>query len=212
MLLLFKGVLHYVTQLSLKEVEEQLLVLPASMPPQQIRTLLAHTIWAEQDPALQREALFAKQFSYRAKLPCGGMLAAVMSKGAAQCSLSNEFPKISRADAAGLSFTAHWIFSIDTAAGSLRATVESEGFLLVKRASGKKPYLLDDDAAACPETMPVCAGGTEDEDRSRKRRRYSRQRLLYLSLRHFLIAAPPGPSNPGPFASGSRQSALRLLG
>jgi hypothetical protein len=170
MLLLFKGVLCYVTRLSLEEVEQQLVALPASMPPEQIRALLAQTIWAAQDPASQREALFARHFSYRARLPCGSMLAAAMSKRAARCALTEDGqPRVSRADAAGHSFAAHWIFSIDAAAGSLRARVESEGFLLMKRATGKT-YLFDD-AAACPDSMPECADEAESEDGAAKRRR-----------------------------------------
>ena len=177
MLLLFKGVLCYVTQLSLAEVEEQLLVLPGSMPPEQIRALLANTIWSAQDLASQHEALFAKQFSYRAKLPCGSMLAAAMGT-VVRCSLSKELPGVSRADAAGHSFTAQWIFSIDPAAGTLRTRVESEGFLLVERASGT--YLLEN-APACPETMPECAGGTEYEGHPGKRRRYFHRDPLPLA-------------------------------
>jgi hypothetical protein len=44
------------------------------------------------------------------------------------------YPLLSRADAAGHSLSAPWIFSIDPSHGSLRSRVEDEGFTLVRRA------------------------------------------------------------------------------
>ena len=134
MLLLFRGVLCYVAQLSLEQVEEQLRTLPAGMPPDSIRALLVRTVWAAQGEVQQSEVLFAKRFAHRAKLPCGGMLAAAMGLH------DRPYPLVSRADAAGHSLRAQWIFSIDPSAGSLRSRVEDEGFTLVRRACTE--YLL----------------------------------------------------------------------
>jgi hypothetical protein len=134
MLLLFRGVLSYVAHLSLEQVEEQLLTLPAGMPPGSIRALLAGTVWAAQAAVQQREVLFAKSFAHRAKLPCGSMLAAAMGWR------DSPHPLVSRADAAAHSLRAHWIFSIQLSAGSLRRRVEDEGFSMVRRACAG--YLL----------------------------------------------------------------------
>ena len=134
MLLLFRGVLCYVGQLSLEQVEEQLLALPAGMSPDSIRALLAGTVWAAQGAVQQREVRFAKGFAYRAKLPCGSMLATAMGLPDKPC------PPVAKADAAEHSLSAHWIFSIQLSAGSLRSSVEDEGFTVVRRAGAG--YLL----------------------------------------------------------------------
>ncbi len=63
MLLLFRCVRFHVAQLSLEQVEEQLLALPAGtagMPPDSIRALLAGTVWAAQGALQQREGRFTK--------------------------------------------------------------------------------------------------------------------------------------------------------
>ena len=137
MLLLFRGVLCYVAQLSLEQVEEQLLALPAGMPPDSIRALLARTVWAAHGADQQREVRFAKGFAYRAKLPCGNMLATAMGLRDSPC------PPMAEADAAQHSLSAHRIFSIQVWAGSLRSRVEDEGFTVVRRASAPD-YLLGD--------------------------------------------------------------------
>lgn len=171
MLLLFKGVLCYVTGLSPQQVKEQLRTLPRSMTPDRIRALLAATIWASQGAAQRQEALFAKRFAHHAKLPCGAILAAAMGAG------GSPHPDVSRADAAAHSLAAHWIFSIDSSAGSLRSCVESEGFSLVRRVC--PAYLL----AASEEDHGGREGGagagrgdagdadTEEGGRACKRRR-----------------------------------------
>ena len=127
MLLLFRDVLFYVAQLSLEQVEEQLTTLPAGMPPSSIRALLAGTVWAAQAAVRQREVLFAKSFAHRAKLACGSMLATAMGLR------DSPPPLVSRADAAAHSLRAHWIFSIQLSAGSLRCRAEDEGFTMVRR-------------------------------------------------------------------------------
>ena len=134
MLLLFRGVLCYVAQLSLQQVEEQLLTLPPGMTPGSIRALLAGTVWAAQGAVQQREVLFARRFAYRAKLPCGSMLATAMGLR------DGPYPPVARSDAAAHSLRAHWIFSIHLSAGSLRSCVEDEGFTMVRRACAG--YLL----------------------------------------------------------------------
>jgi hypothetical protein len=136
MLLLFRGVLSYVAHLSLEQVEQQLRTLPAGMAPHSIRALLAGTVWAAQGEVQQQEVLFATRFAHRAKLPCGGMLATAMGLR------HRPYPLVSRADAAAHSLRAHWISSIDLAAGSLRSRVEEEGFTMVSRACAG--YLLGD--------------------------------------------------------------------
>ena len=163
MLLLFKGVLCYVTQLSMEEVELQLLALPALMAPDRIRALLAATIWAAQETVQQYELCFSEEFAYRAKLPCGSMLAAAM--GGANLN------GVSRADAAGHSLTAQWIFSINPVAGTLRSRVESEGFLLVQRACAGALLCAD----ACDDDDchggARCGAGNERHASKRRRKR-----------------------------------------
>ena len=151
MLLLFRGVLDYVAQLSLEQVEEQLLTLPAGMPPGSIRALLAGTAWAAQGAVQQREARFAKTFAHRAKLPCGSMLAAAMHLR------DRPYPLVSRADAAAHFLRAHWIFSIHLSPGSLRSRVEDEGFTVVRCRACHAHLLGNGDDA--------CVGGDDDSER-----------------------------------------------
>ena len=166
MLLLFQGVLCYVSSLTVEEVELQLLALPESMSPSQIRELLASTVWAGQDGVQLSEACFAKDFAYRAKLPCGSTLAVAMGRSV----LQGPWGPVSRAEAVGSSLWAQWIFSIDPDDGSLRSRVEHEGFLLVHR----KEF-------PCPSSLRPDAGDDDDEsishvsleiERPRKRGRY----------------------------------------
>lgn len=165
MLLLFKGVLCYVGRLSVEEVELQLRALPDKMSPEEIRKLLASTIWATQDAV--HEMGFAQDVAYGARLPCGCMLAAAVGRVASQ----GLWSRVSRAEAAGLSLWALWIFSIDPVVGSLRDRVEHEGFLMVRRTEMLFPDFL------CLDTSAEVCGQDEftsdvEVDRPAKRGRY----------------------------------------
>jgi len=114
MLLLFKGVLEYVTSLTHREVIKLFHRLPQGMSPTAVRELLASLHWTAHGVEAAYERNFAQGMSYISLLPVGDQI-------------------MSRSQATGVSFSALWNYATNLAPGSLRNRVEHEGFTYVVR-------------------------------------------------------------------------------
>jgi hypothetical protein len=114
MLLLFRSVLEFVTNLTEGEVVELFHRLPQGMSPTAVRELLALRHRTAHGIECYYERNFAQGMSYNSLLSVGDQI-------------------MSRAQATGASLSALWDYATNRAPGSLRTRVEHEGFAHVVR-------------------------------------------------------------------------------